>query len=181
MMDSYERWPGFLRLKQRIEFVSSALGMLDVTGSAFLALDLMFEADGPIHRIFIEHFDVFFPSNKGDFERIDFRIPISFAPAREDSRSKLETLVGGRREKLPLHSIALWVHGGPSNNVICVYNARILNEGTTEIYIESKGGGGYALGLEANGNLFDSLLVSDELDPDDYKTILMVNKTAGGF
>lgn len=168
MMGSFERWPGFLRLKQRLEFLAAAM-QLNVTGSAFLAIDLSFERGGPIDRVYARDLDIFFPSNRQEFEKIGFRIPLSFVLTVEESKAKPAGLIGNERVKRSLHRVAFWAYSGPSNSLVCTYNAQILNEGTTEIYIEPLGEGRYVVGLEANGNLFDSLLISDEFCLDDLR------------
>ena len=163
MMGSPERWPGFLRLKQRLEFLAAAMKR-DAAGHAFLAIDLAFERQGPISRVYTDGLQVSFPSSQQEFERIGYRIPLAFSPTVEQSKALLRELVAEDSRKHPLHRVAFWAYSGYSNVISCIYNAQTLNEGTTEVYIESLGDGKYAIGLEANGNLFDSLLISDELE-----------------
>jgi hypothetical protein len=163
MMEAYETWPGFLRLRKRLQFFEAAF-RLNPTGSAFLAIDLTFARLDPSHRVYTNDIEILFPLNKREFEEFGNSVKLGFSPSLDDSRAKLGELLPIEGQKFPLHRVVFWAYSGYSNTITSTYNAQTLDEGGREIYVQSLGDGKYQIGLNAFGNLFDALLISDDIE-----------------
>jgi hypothetical protein len=156
----FEKWPGFVQLKRRLETFTGLL-RLNSTGRAFLEIDLIPGKPGPIYRLTGKDVDLVLPANEREFEASSYRARLAFTAGGDITKKVLNELVPEEFTKRPLHRVTLWAYSGSSNQITCVYNCQILNEGTTQVYLEYLGDDRYELGFEASGNLFDSLLVAD--------------------
>jgi hypothetical protein len=161
-LGGYERWPGYQRLKQRLEMF---LQVLQLGQRPFLHIDLVLNRQSfwTIHRIAAKDLQLVIPANKVEFEKAGHAIRLTFTPANPEAEQFLARIIPEELRRDGVYRISLWANSGGSNNVSAVYNAMILNEPHPEIYLQALGEKTYEIGLDAHGNLFDALLLSDEL------------------
>lgn len=66
-MGNYEKWPGFLRLKERLEFLIAAF-RLNGSGRAYMAIQVQPSAKDSAHWVFADDIEMIAPSKKEEFE-----------------------------------------------------------------------------------------------------------------
>jgi mRNA interferase MazF len=161
-MGDYEKWPGFLKVKERLEFFLEVM-KLNVTGSAFMRADIEQSPGGRIDRISGVSPNLVLPKSKEEFQQAGHSIRLAFQAAGGQSSEILGRLAPVELDKVPLFRVVIWAYSGPSNSVSCAYSCERLNDGQLEVYIASLSNDVYELGFDASGNVFDALLIGDQL------------------
>ncbi len=158
----YEKWPGFLKLRERLQVFTEVLA-INATGQAFLDIDIQPTKNGLIHQIWANDLQLILPAKKQEFEETGHSIRLTFRVSDEDMVAKLKELAPIDLERHPIYRATLWAYSGHSNRITCVYTGQRLNEGSREVYLMSMSEGVFEIGFDASGNLFDALLMSPQL------------------
>jgi hypothetical protein len=158
----YERWPGYQRVKRRLEVFLSLLG-LGERGFAYLDLVPTRQALWTPRRLIIKDPQLTAPANKAEFDKSGGLIRLAFSPDGAEASQYLATVIERDFEWYGLFRAALSAHAGASNRLLCIYEAMVLNEDRPELRLQSLSNGRYELRLDAHGNLLDSLLISEDL------------------
>ena len=159
---NYEKWPGFLRVRERLEMLCRVMNLPN-SDHAFVAVDVQQSPSEPIVRLWGHRPKLLAPTNKEEFIEAGHSVRLSLELHDERDVGKVSSLAPTDLVKYPMHRVVLWTHSGPSNQILSAYIAEALNEGSTEVYILSMGEGGVEFGFSASGNVFDSLLLNDRL------------------
>jgi hypothetical protein len=161
----YENWIGYKRLKSRLETLMQFINRPGPSqGGAGVYLTFK-KARHVAYRFFGKDIQLVFPRNKKEFEESAHSMRLSFTVATPESNTLLEQWFPNAMSRYAVHEISIWANTGGSGNVSCIYKALELNENSGEVHIVPLGEGRYEIGLNAAGNIFDTLLISDEFWP----------------
>jgi mRNA-degrading endonuclease toxin of MazEF toxin-antitoxin module len=161
-LGNYEKWPGYLELRERLQMFSAVLD-LNVSGQAFLSVDIQRTRLEPIEQLWAKEFQLIVPASKQEFQDTGHSIRVTFRINDESRLAKARQFAPNDLEKYPIHRATLWAYSGSDNRIMSAYTGECLNEGSQEVYLMSISDGLFEIGFNADGNLFDSLLLSDRL------------------
>jgi hypothetical protein len=156
----YEKWPGFQRLKQRLDAFMAVHNLKPDTWIEVWITWTREQFDFAT-RIVGRQPQLICPKDKNEFIKSGHQIRLSFTAGTDKSEKFLTQLPEFTRANV--HRVSIWANSGPSNNVSSIYTAMALNDRNGEITLQSLGENRYELGFTTSGNLFDVLLLSDEL------------------
>jgi hypothetical protein len=167
--EGYEKWPGYQKVKQRLQNFLAVMRM-----GQHDAFAILLRSPGTVKglaHVLAKQPQLIAPANKREFEASGYTIRLSFTVEQPESLTLLTQVAQQPFSKCALGEVMLCAHSGPSGNLSCIYrvfhmNTHLLAEHphmANQLSISSLTDSRYELGFDACGNIFDSLLISDEV------------------
>lgn len=163
----YEQWPGYKRLKNALNVFLDILHIKEGSGAVLEIVEIDNYSTATCFGI--KDLRLVIPNNKTEFEKSGHAIRVVFKVDHDNQvgLDYLDALAPTPFDKKHVHQVTLRSYSGASNRLTAIYSAMILNKHRPEIYIQSLTNNEFEIGLDAAGNLFDSLLISTDMVPDE--------------
>ena len=115
-MGNYEKWPGYLRVKERLDFLVAAYG-LNASPPAFLGVQIQPILGGPIHWVAGDGLKVVTPAEKKEFVHAGNSIRVNFLVTHRPYLDQLAAILPLDFVKYPLHRASFWSYSVANNQV----------------------------------------------------------------